>query len=202
MFKNHLPSSLLIAVAMVATCALAIPSMASATSWGPVNSTHTLTSSTLEFKTHLPGGQVAGWSCARADLHVHVRSTTDLGITQATFATCTGTDIAVNCIATSVGTRFPWTGTAPATNNISITGILVDLTYVNQPGNPTACPLTNQGLFTLTGNLTGGVWDAAAHQVTYTNATGLDASFALSGTGPVTVTGTLRDATQTLLLFD
>jgi hypothetical protein len=187
--------------AALAMCALAIPSAASAASWGPIGTGHTLTTSTLEFTAHPASGATLGWSCAQADVFVTVQSSSVLTNTTTTLAKCTGTGTAVHCIATSLATSPPWTVTGPTTSNVTFDNFHMDLMYVNKPGDPTGCTLSGMGIFTLTGVIAGGTWDAAGHQITYTNATGLTATFPTPvGPSRVTVSGTLRDDSQTLTL--
>jgi hypothetical protein len=109
---------------------------------------------------------------------------------------------------TLTASKLPWTVTGLSTTNIQIHNFHVNILYENTPGNPTACPLNNVPV-TWTGTLTSPTqthWDGTAHQITLNNVAGLaihSETFATLFGGAsqrVTVTGTLRDTSQTLAL--
>jgi hypothetical protein len=182
---------------VLAVCALA-PSMASAAGWGPLGTTHLLTATNLRFDAHVVGIGVGGAFCTDTRFHADVRDAARLTITNATFGTCHGTGLAVDCTPTMAATNFPWTATGASTSNITIEGVQVDIHFTNRPGDPNSCIAPSS--VTSTGHLGGGLWDAAAHQVTYTNTTGLTAHIPGFGPAVETTSGTLRDLTQSLTL--
>jgi hypothetical protein len=186
--------------AALMVCAFAVPSMASAASWGVIGSTHVLDSSDLSFLGHTTSGTL-GEVCADSQFHSDVRNTAILTITSASFKNCMGTGaLGANCTVTRTSTRFPWSATGASTTNVQIHDVHVDVKYENTPGNPTACAV-NGAIVTWTGTLNSGSWNASTHSVTFTNATGLVAtSTSLAGVTNVTVSGTIRDTAQTLTL--
>jgi hypothetical protein len=197
---KHLPfkRTLLIVAAMAAT-ALALPSFASALSWGPIGTTHVLDSPDLEFTIH-SGGGAFGAKCTASQLHLDVRSAADVTITNLGFPKdCHGTDLAADCTVTAKATKLDWTMTAPATDNIQIHGIHIDLFFEDEPPN-TNC-LFHQTNVTITGTLRGAVWDPAEHEITLgVGASGLVAHSIFGNNQEVTIFGTFRDTPQTLTL--
>jgi hypothetical protein len=193
----------LLIMAAVAATALAAPSFASAVSWGPIGTTHVLDSSDLEFTIHSSALGPIGAVCTAAQLHLDVISATDVTITDLGFPEdCHGTDNAAGCTVTAKATRLHWTMTAPATDNIMIHGVHIDLRFETRPPAGSASCLLNGGTITITGTLRGGVWDTQEHELTFRKplATGLTAHSALGNNLPVTVSGTFRDTTQSLTL--
>jgi hypothetical protein len=83
----------------------------------------------------------------------------------------------------------------PSTTAIQIHGVNLDIVF---SGASCATPTT----VNLTGTLTGGAWHQAAHLVTFSADTGLTAHIPILGSAPVTVTGTIRDDEQTLVVTD
>ena len=193
---------LLLFGAVLAVCAFVVPSMASAASWSPINTTHQLFSPNLSFNglTALPDTTI-GSSCAASEFDVDVASASTLEITSGSFQACRGSGSAADCTATAVGTRFPWTATGPSTTDVQIHGIHVDVLFEVGPGLP--CTGANGAKITLTGTLTGGSWDpssiTANRRVTYRNASGLTGH--AGGAVAVTVNGDIRDTTGTLDLL-
>lgn len=192
--------------AMLAVCAFAVPSMASAASWSPVGTTHRLFMSDLVFKTFQgPPDITIALSCTATEFDADVVSASTIEITNGSFQNCRGLPggVTENCTVTVTGTRFPWTMTAPTTTNIQIHGIDADLTFEHPPG---ANSCNTGGLRTTwTGTLTGGSWDPSAvgadRRITFATNTGT--AFDNSGLfGPLTVSGSLRDTTGTLNLLD
>ncbi len=193
--------SSLLAVAVIAAYALAVPSMGSAASWAVVGTTHVLDSSNFSFLAEPPLN--AGASCARSQFHADVRSGAVLTLTTASFTNCTGTGGASDCTVTTRATRLPWAATAIGEGNLTIHGVHIDALFENKPGFGTACALPTT--VTLTGNLVGqpgtSTWDFFSHQMTFTNASGLTAHVGDAiGTFAATVTATIRDTTQTLTI--
>jgi hypothetical protein len=194
MFKSS-KKLLLLACAMTALCASAVPSMASAASWGTVGSTHTITG--RSFGIHIFWPITARIGCSDSHKHSTVLSAAVMTITSASFSNCAGEGAIATCNVTMQATSLPWSATGPSTSNVTIDGVRLDILFENKPG--TSCPIASASA-TLTGNLQSGAWDAAAHQVTYNNATGLVAHSAALGSASAAVSATLQDLTQTLTL--
>jgi hypothetical protein len=198
--------SALLCGAVLAVCAFAVPSMASAASWSPLNTTHQLTSPDLQFTANLTGTP-GGSSCADSEFDAEVFSAAVIEITGAVFRNCSGTGGATGCTATPVGNNFPWTATARTTTDIQIHRVDVSVVFDTKPGGaPGSCA---QEGFTIrvTGTLVGGVFDpssvGANRRITYTNATGTTAHLLTTGlNAPATVLGTIRDTTATLNVLD
>ena len=189
--------------AALAVCAFAVPSMASAASWGVIGTTHTLDSPNLSFIAHLgqPPGQVL-WTCLQSQFHVDVANATALRITAATMKSCSTVAGSGNCTVTATPTRFPWTVTGTTTTNIQVESLLVDFGFETRPGGaPGSCGVHNQNT-TWTGTLNGGVWDATTHAITLIAATGsvLHSAFGATTPAPTTVMGTIQDTSQSLTL--
>lgn len=179
--------------AIVAIFVLGAPAMASALSWGPLNTTHDLDSSNTIFLSHDVG--TTTWLCTETQMHVHVRTAAVITVTNFTFPKdCHGVGLQVNCTVTMKATQLPWTMTAPAANNVQIHGMNFVATFENSDG--LTCPINGTSRL-ITGTPTGGVWDAASHHIRWSNAPGL-----ISHPGGVGVTfnGTYRDTAQTLTL--
>jgi hypothetical protein len=100
-----------------------------------------------------------------------------------------------------VATKLPWTVTGVATNDIRIDGFYVDVNFATRPG--TSCAVDGENA-TWTGTLGTGpgatTWDAASHQVTLTSVPGLRFDDGLFTSAAITITGALRDTSQTLTL--
>jgi hypothetical protein len=185
---------LLFACAMAA-CALVMPSTASAASWGPVGSHHLLHSPDFRFQSPSLGTITS--SCPNLSFTFRVLSASDAQISTAFSNVCTadGTNIGA-CTVTWTATNLPWTATAVTTSNIQIHGIDMDFTYEQ---TPLGLCQTIAGLrIKITGTLTGGIWNASQHEITYTNADGLTSHSALGNGVPITVSATFRDTQQTL----
>jgi hypothetical protein len=189
--------SLLFSAAM-AVCAFVMPSMASGSSWGLIATTHSLDSANLSFAVQSPVGPL-GWSCNETRFHVDVLNAAALRVTAATFRSCGGVGVAAGCTVTNVGTGFSWTITGPTTTNVQIHNVDLHMRFETSPGSPGSCVFNGMDS-RLTGTLTGGSWDAGQHEVTFAAATGLTLHSTFLGAPPVTVTGTVRDTTQTLTL--
>jgi hypothetical protein len=182
--------------------AFVMPSMASAASWGTVGSTHVLDSPNLFINDTNPALGGAGWSCAVNQLHSVVNSVSVLTVTATTFSGCMGIGAAVNCTVTERGTGFPWVASGVSTTNIQIGNFHVTLIYENTPGNATACSLPgDQTVFGTLASPNRTHWDSIAHQLTFLAATGLQFNTSLTTGDSSTFSGTLRDTSQTLVLF-
>jgi hypothetical protein len=201
MLSRSFKRTLLLFSAMMAVCAFAMPSAASASSWGVVGSTHLFTSTSLIFIAHLaPDVEI---DCSHYQFHIDVRSPAALLVTGAIF-NCNGSggDVA-NCTATMKATSLPWTITGTTTSDVTVDGFHADVRFEDKPGTPGQCNPTYPNI-TFSGRVAGGIWDPTAHQITYTNAPGLTAIGFHVGGGqkvvPATLSGTLRDVAQTLTL--
>ncbi len=186
--KNIKKSAVLIA-AIGAMAALAVPSMASAAVWGPVGTTGALDSANASTSVAALGG---GWNCTSQHLAISVRTpaSSTLDVTAATFSGCSGTGTALSgCTVSLTATGLPWTMTAPSTSNAT-------LNVANVNGAVSGACSWNGAVFHYSGSLVGGVWNASTHSVLYTSATGLT----FAGIGPMRVSGTFRNPTQTLTL--
>jgi hypothetical protein len=208
--KNLSHKSALIFAGVLAVCAFAVPSTASAASWASLG-THQLFSPNLSSSFTIPALGTFGWSCADTEFDAEVVNAQVIEITGAAFRSCTGgrppfgTPGNDDCTLTATGLNFPWTATARLTTDIQIHRVDVTLIYDTTPGG-TTCSLAGAQA-RLTGTLTGGSFDpspiGANRRLTLRNPTGLTAH--LLGTGvnsPATVTGDIRDTTGTLNVVD
>jgi len=190
--------------AVLAVCALVVPSMASASSWGVIGSEHTLTATDLAFLTHVPGSQTLGWTCRDLHFTVDVRSAAVVTVTGAAFTGCVGTGtLGTGCTATVAGTNFHWTATGIATNNVQIHGVDIDIFFETGAGGSECAAAGSSAR--LTGTLTGATWNGngvGQHSLTLPAAgTGLSVHSAVFGTLPITISGgPVVDRQQTLTL--
>jgi hypothetical protein len=202
--KKFSKKGVLLFAAAMALCAFAMPSMASAASWGVVGSAHTLDSPNVGFTGTGAAGAINS-SCSVSSFTTNVRSAAQLTITAASFGGCTSSGpIIGHCTTTSVATKLPWVATGITTSNVQIDGIHIDVTFENIPGAGASCTNGANGTkLTITGTLSGGVWSGNAanqHEVNYTNAEGLVSHSALGNNSVITVRATFRDTQQTLTL--
>jgi hypothetical protein len=193
MLKHCSKSSVLLFAAVVAASAMAAPSLASASSWGVVGTTHVLDATS--YSTNIAALGV-GTACFGPRIHLDVDSPQIVTITGITFGHCTGTGGGLHCTVTKKATSLPWVITVPTPTTITLHNYHVDTILENIPGDPTACATPT--FITEFGSIHLGVWDSSAHQITYTNAPGSTAAVSGLGTFPQTVSATLRDTTQTL----
>jgi hypothetical protein len=185
---------------VLAAGALATPSMALGPMWGPAGTQHLLTSTGFRLDAHIAGVGTAGATCAHTSMLSDVRAFTQLTVTDAAFVTCQGTGVTVNCTATVQASSLPWVAVPSTMTHVTLNGVQVAIKFENRPGTGTTCGLPTS--MTVTGNLGGGMWTAAQHQIEFLNDTGLTTSVpGLLGTSVTTASGTLRDATQTLTLM-
>ena len=106
--------------AVAAMAAFAVPSMASAAGWAPLNTNKTLTAtSSVRFYV---SGQYHGLSftCSNSTLGVHVRTpaSATLDITSASYTGCIA-DQSPTCTATVTPTGLPWTAPSTFAPNLS-----------------------------------------------------------------------------------
>jgi hypothetical protein len=200
LMKKLSHKSVLLFGAMLAVCAF-VPSMASAASWSPLGSAHTLLGPGLAFTAHTsPLGGPAGSSCATTTFGSNVASANTIEITSASFVNCMGSGAASPCTATVVPTGLPWTATATSTTNVQIHGVQIDLVFENTPG-AAACPAAGAKTL-LTGTLSNGSWSPATNTVNLAPSTGLSAHFLGTGiTSSTTIAGTISDQAGTLRMF-
>ncbi len=198
--KKFSKKGALLFVAAMALCAFAMPSMASASSWGTVGSHHTLNSTAVVGFTAPALGTSS--DCATTTFTATVTSTANVEIDSGSFTGCTATGGAATvgkCTATATPTNFPWTATAVTTSNIQIHGVNVDVTFENHPGS-SACIAAGLKL-QITGTLTGARWDGnTAHSINLNGADGLVAHGGPISPTPVVTTGTVTDAQETLIV--
>lgn len=194
-------TGVLACAAGLSLAALAMPSVASAASWGVVGSTHDLDQLPTNPLVFISLDGTLGVNCAGFTLHASVTSPTVLTVTGGTFTNCMGSgSLGTPCSTTFVG-RFPWQATGLTTTNIQIHNIHATLLYENTPGNATACPL-NGVTATSTGTLASPNhihWIGASHRETFVNATGL-AVHSVVGSLPMSINGSLTDRSETLTL--
>jgi hypothetical protein len=204
--KKLSKKGVLLFAAAMALCAFAMPSMGSAASWGSLTNTdHTLHSPNIGFTSPSAAGDIAS-SCTSSSFTSNIASTQNLEITTGRFGgLCTATGPGIGtCTATATGTKFPWTATPVATNNIQLHGVHIDITFVNVPGLSPCANLLNQSI-TITGTLTGGRWTGNAsgsRALDFSNAEGLVSHFAALATNntQITTRGYITDAQNSLIV--
>jgi hypothetical protein len=183
----------LLFVGALAVCAFAMPSMASAASWGVIGSHHTL-DGPVGFTAALAG---LTSSCSSNSFTSRVDNAGNLTITTATFGgLCTSSvpTAGLDCTTTARGTGFPWRATARTTTLIDLHDVHIDIRFEDMPLRPGSCGALSNTNSTLTGTLTNGDWNPTTRIVSWRGASGLHSSTA----GPVTVLGDVRDTQQTL----
>jgi hypothetical protein len=198
MKKFSTKSALLFAAAM-AVCAFAMPSMASAASWGVVGSEHTLHSPNAGFVNDV-GGITS--SCTNSTFTVDVSSAANLEVTSAAFRDCTTSGAAIgDCRTTSVATNLPWTATAVTTSNIQIHGIRIDVFLEDLPTGNT-CGADGLSIL-VTGTTSLGRWTgnaAGQHAMDLNGGPGLASHSPLGAGQALTANGLFRDTQQTLVV--
>ena len=184
---------LLFAGAM-AVCAFVLPSMASASSWGPIgNADHVLDTPNIGFSSSNFAGAPATSSCTSSSFTAVVLSAADVQIRAGAFGgLCTASGAAIGtCTATATPTRFPWTATAVTTSNIQIHGVHIDIRFEQPPGQNTCVNVVGADL-TLTGTLTNARY-LGPGRLDLQNAHGLVSHSGLGPNNPVTALGQLSD---------
>ena len=193
--KKFSKKGVLLFAGAMAVCAFAMPSMASASSWGTVGSHHTLTSSNLGFTSPIGTSM-----CTGSSFTARVLSTADLQITASTFAGCTliAPALGATCVMTMSGTfATPWTATARTTSDIQIHSVDIDTAFDNDTG--TSCgALTGQSA-RITGTLSSVKWhgNGATRTLELAGNSGVVSHSAL-GTTLIAPTGTIFDVGNTL----
>jgi hypothetical protein len=191
-------TTILLIGGVLAVCAFAAPTMALGPSWGPTNTPHLLTSTSLGLAAHVAGAGSRGVICTHAQMSSQVLQLTRLTITGAAFASCHATGFAAGCTATVQSAGLPWLATPSLTGNVRVLGVQLAIQFETQPGTARGCVPTS---LTVTGDLGGGNWVGPQHQIDFLGDVGLTTHIlGVSGAWVTTVTGTLRDATQTLTI--
>ncbi len=149
---NTIKKTTLIA-AITVMAAFAVPSMASALTWAPVNTNKTLTSTSAANYSVVNDTNGVGFQCPSSTLGVHVRvpASSTLDITSASFTGCslTATPCGITTPVTVTATGLPWAATANASSVVAITEHL-------QVTNPCYAGLT----FTVDGSTKGTYFNA------------------------------------------
>jgi len=196
--KKFSKKGVLLFAGAIAACAFVLPGVASAATFGPAGTHHTLSSPNFGFTSNFLGAGVTS-SCTSSSLTSDVANG-NLEITSGSFGgLCTYTSAATGtCTLTWRPTRFPWTVTAPTTSNVQIHGIHIDLRF-EQPRGLNTCTNVNGQDLTFTGTLTGGRWTGnAAHSLDFSDSEGLVSHSALGVNNPLTVRGFFTDTQETL----
>jgi hypothetical protein len=186
--------SILLLTAIAALAALTMPAMASAATWGPVNTNGTLLGTV---DVNVPG--YSGYFNCLSTLGYHVRTPASslLDVTSASFTNCyAGGGWFDQCNMTMTATGLPWTLNGTHSYNIPIS-ISASGSF-SGGGN---CILSG-ATFTLSSSPPNawGAWDAATHTVG--NISNRPVTFTIIGVGspPSYLTATFRNPTQTLTL--
>jgi len=197
---NTMKKSLVLAAAIAALSAIAVPSMASAANWGPVNTVHTLSSpSSITFDIQGLGTPV-GFSCSsgpRFSAQVRTPASALMDLTSTSTLSCTGTGGVVGwggCnVALALNGLPLWNvdGTS-GTNNVKINSVNIEGQF---SGGSCAAGTTS---FTVTGTLTGGVWSNLTRSLAFASDTGLTMTWSGGSTSPATVTASefIKDTTS------
>jgi hypothetical protein len=200
--KKVFTKSVLLFAGAMAVFAFVMPSMASASSWGPIGLHTALHSADIGFTTTSPTFGRLTSSCTRSSFTANVASATNLNISTGTFGghcTAVFSDVpgAPTCTATVASQRLlSWQATATTTSNIQIHNFHMDITVENTPGSVScSSSAVNHARVLLTGTLTGGQWSGNAvgqRSVTFNNDEGLTAHAVSPGTHSVaTARGTI-----------
>jgi hypothetical protein len=189
--KRFALKAAIVLASLAGFAAMAMPAAASAATWGPVGTTKSLDSQNTMFTI---GWLTMGWSCTSQHFGVNVRkpASNTADVTSATWSGCSGNGGLANCAVKQTATGLPWTIQAPTTSNVTLNVANVNVTF-----SGSACASNGQGL-QYSGSLSGGVWNASTHTVTYTAGPGLVGA---GGFGQVTVSGSNKDPAQLLTLF-
>jgi hypothetical protein len=192
--------SLVLAAAIAALTAIAIPSMASANNWGPVGTYHILSSpSSLTITLPSgPGGLSYGTSCSSGPTFAGLVRTPasplmDLTSTTTNIA-CTGTGVSTGCTQALDMIGIPlWSVDGTSTTNVKINSVNIQIRHT---GGSCTSPI----LGTVSGQLVGGAWSALNRSLEFSNDTGLTLTGG-AGSWPVTVTASefIKDTTSPFL---
>ena len=190
--KKFSRKSVLLFAAVVALCAFAMPSMASAGNWAGAPATHTIDSSNLSMFISAVN---AGWICTSTSFDVDVKSPASnlLTITGANFGSCSGTNGFSGCTIDITASGLDWNANGSTPSNVSISTVRWAMRFT-----PT-CSFAGT-IVDVEGTLNAGVINNATHSLSLTNAPGLTGFIAGSLIGSVVVNGTLTDTSGTLTL--
>ncbi|MET0603055.1 MAG: hypothetical protein ABW167_13805 [Baekduia sp.] len=143
MLKMVSKKSMLLLGAVMALCAFVLPSVASAASWTPVNTTDgRIDSSDVGFSITATG---SGSRCTSSTFSVSVDSSSVATITGGSFNNCHGNlGSGVGCTTTATLTNLPWRVTVPDTSDVIIHGVDIDVSFETTPGTLNEC--SNNGL--------------------------------------------------------
>ena len=198
MLKMVSKKSMLLLGAVMALCAFVLPSVASAASWSPANTTDgRIDSGNVGFSIPATG---SGSSCTSSTFSVSADSAAVATITGASFQNCHG-DVGsgVGCTTTTQVTNLNWPATAINTTRIEIHGFDIDVSFEQTPGTLGEC--ANNGLnIRLTGTLTLS-YTPATRTFDFLGATGLVTHIAGVGSLPSVARGA-GTATGTLNVLD
>jgi hypothetical protein len=141
--------------AITAMAAIAVPSMASAQVWTPLNTNKTLTS-TAPVRFVITSSQYSqmSFTCASSTLGVHVRgpASSTLDITSASYTNCTSIVCGSTVNATVTPTGLPWAANAPGSNIVYFAERL-HVVYSCAPGST----------FTVDGGTESGTYNSTTH---------------------------------------
>jgi hypothetical protein len=194
--------SLALATAIAALTAIAIPSMASAAAWSPLNTYHNLSSpSNITFNVNLGGGSPpTAISCSSGPTFGALVRTTASPIMDLTSTTanlpCTGTGLFAGCNFALGMIGLPvWNVDGTSTTNVKVNSVNIEGKVIGTPCSGSVPP------FTLSGTLAGGVWSNLNRSLAFTNGTGLTWRPGGGSTYPVTVTANefIKDTTSPFL---
>jgi hypothetical protein len=177
--------------AITAMAAIAVPSMASAAGWAPLNANKTLTSSYPSIAQYMVSPPQDQWSfqCSNSTLGVHVRNpaSTTLDITSATFTNCVTVGSLYCGPATVTATGLPWTATKTGSSVTFTEHLLVDEQCLHGQ------------LLTVDGPATGS-YNNTTHTLSAHAATGMNLNYMGSPVGPIgnIPTTTWHETTDTL----
>jgi hypothetical protein len=184
--------SILLLTAIAALAAMTMPAMASAATWGPVNTNGTFLNAVT---VTIPGYSTAIYCLSTLGYHVRTPASSLLDVTSASFTGCTtGGGLFSGCAVTMTATGLPWTLNGTLPGNIPIP--------ISASGSFSGTSCAVNGLtYTLASkpSYTVGSWVAATHTVDVQNH---PITFTLQGGGspPSYLTAAFRNPTQTLTL--
>ena len=190
--------SVLVFAGALAVCALGLPAVASASSWGPVGGAdHVLNTPNFGFLSNFLG-QPATSSCTSSSFTAVVLSAADMQIRAGSFGgLCTFTGASVGtCTMTMTPTRLPWTATAVTTSNIQIHGVHIDVRFEQPRNGLNSCANVNGADLTFTGTITN-VRYLGPGRIDLGGAHGLVSHSALGNNNPISAQGLLSDASAT-----
>lgn len=190
--------SLVLTAAIAALTAIAMPSMATAANWSPLNTVHTLTSPS-GFTFTIQGGGNSVFSCSggatySAQVRAAVSPLMDLTSTTANIP-CTGTSgqlAGCNISLSMIGLPLWNVDGTSGINNVKVNSVNIQGTFTTGA----SCP--NGLTFTITGTLAGGAWSNLTRALAFTNGTGLTWTPSGSPAAAITVTASefIKDTTS------